>query len=191
MLAEREGLPSAFQNRLRDEMMPSWLTSFAGGEGGIRTLGCLSTTSDFESGAFNHSATLPAVSYLLIATEPRLAIGLSVTVVAHCPPEWGQAELPILCQKTPSANLVHCVPSDNYFARLRVYGKFIRRNKPNKIGVANLRLSFGEHGGLILPARLKTAAAPCPGLPVCWHAPSSQRSRSPGRAGWMPRSPRG
>ena len=30
-----------------------------GGEGGIRTLGCLTTTSDFESGAFNHSATSP------------------------------------------------------------------------------------------------------------------------------------
>jgi hypothetical protein len=32
-----------------------------GGRGGIRTHGSLATTSDFESGAFNHSATLPAV----------------------------------------------------------------------------------------------------------------------------------
>src|SRR5262245_15845475 len=30
-----------------------------GGRGGIRTPGSLSTTPDFESGAFNHSATLP------------------------------------------------------------------------------------------------------------------------------------
>ena len=30
-----------------------------GGRGGIRTHGSLATTSDFESGAFNHSATLP------------------------------------------------------------------------------------------------------------------------------------
>jgi hypothetical protein len=34
------------------------------GEGGIRTPGTLAGTSDFESGAFNHSATspLPAVA---------------------------------------------------------------------------------------------------------------------------------
>lgn len=30
-----------------------------GGRGGIRTPGSLATTPDFESGAFNHSATLP------------------------------------------------------------------------------------------------------------------------------------
>ena len=30
-----------------------------GGRGGIRTPGSLTTTSDFESDAFNHSATLP------------------------------------------------------------------------------------------------------------------------------------
>ena len=30
-----------------------------GGRGGIRTHGSLATTPDFESGAFNHSATLP------------------------------------------------------------------------------------------------------------------------------------
>jgi hypothetical protein len=32
-----------------------------GGRGGIRTHGSLATTPDFESGAFNHSATLPTV----------------------------------------------------------------------------------------------------------------------------------
>ena len=31
-----------------------------GGRGGIRTHGRLAPTPDFESGAFNHSATLPA-----------------------------------------------------------------------------------------------------------------------------------
>ena len=30
-----------------------------GGRGGIRTHGTVARTSDFESGAFNHSATLP------------------------------------------------------------------------------------------------------------------------------------
>ena len=34
-----------------------------GGRGGIRTHGTVARTSDFESGAFNHSATLPAVDY--------------------------------------------------------------------------------------------------------------------------------
>ena len=32
---------------------------WGGGRGGIRTHGSLATTPDFESGAFNHSATLP------------------------------------------------------------------------------------------------------------------------------------
>ena len=32
-----------------------------GGRGGIRTHGTVARTSDFESGAFNHSATLPTV----------------------------------------------------------------------------------------------------------------------------------
>ena len=36
-----------------------------GGRGGIRTHGSLATTSDFESDAFNHSATLPLSSILL------------------------------------------------------------------------------------------------------------------------------
>jgi hypothetical protein len=34
---------------------------YDGGRGGIRTHGSLATTPDFESGAFNHSATLPTV----------------------------------------------------------------------------------------------------------------------------------
>jgi hypothetical protein len=33
---------------------------FLGGEGGIRTHGCLATSPDFESGTFNHSATSPS-----------------------------------------------------------------------------------------------------------------------------------
>ena len=33
---------------------------FIGGEGGIRTHGCLATSPDFESGTFNHSATSPS-----------------------------------------------------------------------------------------------------------------------------------
>ena len=34
--------------------------SMYGGEGGIRTLGRLTPTPDFESGTFDHSATSPA-----------------------------------------------------------------------------------------------------------------------------------
>ena len=34
-----------------------------GGRGGIRTHGTVARTSDFESGAFNHSATLPTVDF--------------------------------------------------------------------------------------------------------------------------------
>ena len=34
-----------------------------GGRGGIRTHGWVTPTPDFESGAFNHSATLPAIDY--------------------------------------------------------------------------------------------------------------------------------
>ena len=35
------------------------LKKYAGGEGEIRTRGTLSSTSAFEAGAFNHSATSP------------------------------------------------------------------------------------------------------------------------------------
>jgi hypothetical protein len=39
-----------------------WRSVKAGGEGEIRTPGALSSTSAFEAGAFNHSATSPIVS---------------------------------------------------------------------------------------------------------------------------------
>ena len=41
-----------------------------GGRGGIRTHGRIAPTPDFESGAFNHSATLPAVVLCIV---PRLS----------------------------------------------------------------------------------------------------------------------
>ena len=34
-----------------------------GGEGGIRTLGDVATTPDFESGTFDHSATSPTLTF--------------------------------------------------------------------------------------------------------------------------------
>ena len=44
-------------------------------------------------------------------------------------------------QKTQYANLVRYVPSEIYFARLRVQGKLIRKSlKTDKISVAKLRL---------------------------------------------------
>jgi hypothetical protein len=53
-----------------------------------------------------------------------------------------QARQSTVWQKMPFANLVRYVPSGNYFARLRVHGKLIRRClKTNKIGVAKIRLA--------------------------------------------------
>ena len=34
----------------------------SGGEGGIRTLGTIASTPDFESGTFDHSATSPLLT---------------------------------------------------------------------------------------------------------------------------------
>ena len=44
-----------------------------GGRERIRTSGRLTPTPDFESGAFNHSATLPAVDYqaLTLVLKPQ------------------------------------------------------------------------------------------------------------------------
>ena len=39
--------------------------SFIGGEGGIRTLGTLARTPDFESGTFNRSATSPELDFAM------------------------------------------------------------------------------------------------------------------------------
>ena len=45
-------------------------------------------------------------------------------------------------QKTQYSNLIRNVPSGNYYARLRVKGKLIRRSlKTNLISVAKLRLA--------------------------------------------------
>jgi hypothetical protein len=43
----------------------------AGGEGGIRTPGRVTPTSDFESGAFNHSATSPSFRILGLAVSGK------------------------------------------------------------------------------------------------------------------------
>ena len=49
-----------FESRLSlKEKHPSFDECFSGGEGGIRTHGNLTATPDFESGAFDHSATSP------------------------------------------------------------------------------------------------------------------------------------
>ncbi len=38
------------------------ITISIGGEGGIRTLGTIASTPDFESGTFDHSATSPLLT---------------------------------------------------------------------------------------------------------------------------------
>jgi hypothetical protein len=45
-----------------------------GGEGGIRTLGNVAATPDFESGTFDHSATSPERSGK-IARSPKIVYG--------------------------------------------------------------------------------------------------------------------
>jgi hypothetical protein len=61
----------------RDEVRPNLCQRFPaqmwqmnGGRGGIRTPGRIAPTSDFESDAFNHSATLPAVRRTLNHQNP-------------------------------------------------------------------------------------------------------------------------
>ena len=44
-----------------------WSASLAGGRERIRTSGGVAPTPDFESGAFNHSATLPSVELRIIS----------------------------------------------------------------------------------------------------------------------------
>jgi hypothetical protein len=45
-----------------------------GGRGGIRTHGTVTRTPDFESGAFNHSATLPTIDIQALTQDmkPRI-----------------------------------------------------------------------------------------------------------------------
>ena len=45
-----------------------------GGRGGIRTPGSLATTSDFESDALDHSATLPTVDFTMLLCVSAKAI---------------------------------------------------------------------------------------------------------------------
>ena len=58
------GKPICLERHLEIEALSiiiiyQWLTSYLGGEGGIRTHGELAPTPDFESGTFDHSATSP------------------------------------------------------------------------------------------------------------------------------------
>jgi hypothetical protein len=50
-----------------------------GGEGGIRTLGTLSRTPDFESGTFDHSATSPRGCMVAHASTEGYASEVAVT----------------------------------------------------------------------------------------------------------------
>ena len=64
---------------------------------------------NFESGAFNHSATLPFI--LMFYT-----ICMKTNSSDNTEQRW---------QKTPAANLIRHVQSGNYYARIRVRGKLI------------------------------------------------------------------
>ena len=56
---------SSGENALRDRMNVNFWRRLSGGRGGIRTHVRIAPKPDFESGAFNHSATLPAGSKCL------------------------------------------------------------------------------------------------------------------------------
>ena len=53
------GRVSPSRHQQKSKNAPSGAFCFSGGEGGIRTLGTLTRTPDFESGTFDHSATSP------------------------------------------------------------------------------------------------------------------------------------
>ena len=59
-----------------------WVT---GGEGGIRTLGSVATTPDFESGTFDHSATSPDSVSLI---EAHILSGAQGGQAAHVGPQY-------------------------------------------------------------------------------------------------------
>ena len=61
-----------------------------GGRGGIRTHGTVTRTSDFESDAFNHSATLPAVDFigpLVVFAKARLTFVACIHANGHRQPK--------------------------------------------------------------------------------------------------------
>ena len=65
-------IEEAFTNEKRPNR--AVLGAISGGEGGIRTLGRVAPTPDFESGTFDHSATSPdSVLYVeaLILSGPK------------------------------------------------------------------------------------------------------------------------
>jgi hypothetical protein len=99
--------------------------------------------SDFESDAFNHSATLPTVDFIGLNAGFHICqfafsilefhtIRMNVTSTDKPEPRW---------QKTPVANLMRHLQSGNYYARIRVRGKLIWKSlKTDRISVAKLRL---------------------------------------------------
>jgi hypothetical protein len=99
-----------------------------GGRGGIRTHGSLATTSDFESDAFNHSATLPlcclfrrTVIFFTVCVFHAMRIKINPSDDADS--RW---------QKRPVTNLVGPVQSGKHYARFCGRGKLIW--KPLKTG---------------------------------------------------------
>ena len=70
---------------------------FDGGEGGIRTLGRLTPTPDFESGTFDHSATSPVqligviipfpgafwLATCVVQAETIHTVGIQTDIAAH------------------------------------------------------------------------------------------------------------
>jgi hypothetical protein len=106
-----------------------------GGRGGIRTPGTVTRTPDFESGAFNHSATLPHVyNQYFTATPP------SDTVQVNSE----KTDQDGLWEKTRHTNLIRYKPSGTLFARFKVKGKLIRSLKTDSVTVGKLRLTDCE-----------------------------------------------
>jgi hypothetical protein len=151
--------------------------SKVGGRGGIRTPGTVTRTPDFESGAFNHSATLPTTCIAVTYDDYTL------TCIFVCIP------YPLIMQSQPdtqtnarqreehlSSNgqwrsfpklpyLLQYVSNGNYYGRIKVSGKVIRESLKTKVWTtAKLRLTdfLNRHQGARLridPPKFSDAVA--------------------------------
>jgi hypothetical protein len=109
-----------------------------GGRGGIRTHVRVSPKPDFESGAFNHSATLPLANYQVLTTKTKKGTDILTRLfyTAHMNKSEGQSNW---AQIKPY--LVRYVPSGTIYARFRASGKLIQKSlKTDRVSVAELRL---------------------------------------------------
>jgi hypothetical protein len=118
-----------------------------GGRGGSRTHGRVTPTPDFESGALNHSATLPHYridSVFSLIPLRRFAFSILMFCTVFIRRQAKQCKIiepASKWQKTPVANLLRNAKSGASYARARVGGKLLWKSlKTDRMSVAQLRL---------------------------------------------------